>query len=247
MGDRVCIRGTDYTGRAQYVGTPSFAEGVWVGVELPSAVGNCDGSRDGEQYFPCKKNHGMFLLANACYKIEPKPSPFKVQEAFSLTVLVSSNAKHMLSVKTAQLSPSLSSARSHAAASPSASARPSAMLRKASPDKSTGPQSETKRSASAASPSSSFSPVRSPALAAHRGDGSGASGAGGGAVSPKDLADVLERVASLEKAQQESSCTLSTILSLVQEAVGQGQQQGQQQAFRKIAELAKKAHLELGK
>ena len=81
VGDRVCIRGTDYIGRARYIGTPSFAEGVWVGVELPSAIGNCDGSRDGEQYFPCKKNHGMFLLADACSKVEPKSSPFKAPEA----------------------------------------------------------------------------------------------------------------------------------------------------------------------
>jgi len=255
VGDRVSIDGTDYKGRARYLGTPSFADGVWVGVELPSAVGNCDGSRDGEQYFPCKKNHGMFLLANACSKIQPKASPFKAPGAFSQTVLVSSNAKHMLHVPPAPQSPAAPApapaSSSLRTASPPPNTRPSALLRQSSPEKSAS-RAEAKRGSSgsvARTPPPPPPPSASLALALGRQPNSAASASasasGGGAVSQKDLADVIERVVSLEKAQRETGRALGSILTLVEGMAAQ--ESGQQDTLAKIAELAKKAQQELSK
>jgi hypothetical protein len=66
INNLVNITGTGKNGIARYIGSVSFASGTWVGVELPSAEGNSDGSRDGELYFSCKKNYGIFVKASSC-------------------------------------------------------------------------------------------------------------------------------------------------------------------------------------
>ena len=42
------------------MGTTSFREGFWVGVELGLPKGKNDGSIDGVSYFNCPPRHGLF-------------------------------------------------------------------------------------------------------------------------------------------------------------------------------------------
>ncbi|UJR37400.1 hypothetical protein I4U23_030105 [Adineta vaga] len=74
IGARVIVN-TDHqickkTGTVQFVGTTSFKEGTWYGVELDEAVGKHNGSVRGQVYFKCPENHGIFVRRN---KIQRKP------------------------------------------------------------------------------------------------------------------------------------------------------------------------------
>jgi hypothetical protein len=62
----VPVGGEERYGLVRYVGPLSGcgAELVFVGVELKTDVGDCDGSIDGERYFTCKPNHGLFLTVD---------------------------------------------------------------------------------------------------------------------------------------------------------------------------------------
>ncbi|CAO3595054.1 unnamed protein product [Absidia cylindrospora] len=51
-------------GTVKYVGTVSFAEGIWVGVELDRRVGKNDGSIEGERYFTTSPNRGVFVRSD---------------------------------------------------------------------------------------------------------------------------------------------------------------------------------------
>jgi len=118
------------------------------------------------------------------------------------------------------------------------------MLRKSSPEKST-PQAEFKRAPSTSTHSSRTPPPSAPAPARQA---ISAAGGMGGAVTQKDLTEVIERIACLEMAQRESSRTLGSILLLVEGVSSQPlQSQGQEDTLKKIAELARKAQQELSK
>ncbi|KAI9304320.1 hypothetical protein BJ944DRAFT_163813 [Cunninghamella echinulata] len=51
-------------GTVKYVGPVSFADGIWVGVELDRRVGKNDGSVDGERYFSTSPNRGVFVRSD---------------------------------------------------------------------------------------------------------------------------------------------------------------------------------------
>ena len=59
LGSTVLVRNQRATVR--YVGTTDFAEGVWVGLELPRPVGRNDGSVRGIRYFTCDPQCGLFV------------------------------------------------------------------------------------------------------------------------------------------------------------------------------------------
>ena len=59
IGQRVIV-GNKMTGTVRYVGHTHFAEGVWVGVEIDLPRGRNDGSIDGQKYFNCEQNYGLF-------------------------------------------------------------------------------------------------------------------------------------------------------------------------------------------
>ncbi|GMF44678.1 unnamed protein product [Phytophthora fragariaefolia] len=52
------------TGVVRYIGTTRFATGTWVGIELCEQKGKNSGTVDGEKYFSCPPNHGIFIRAS---------------------------------------------------------------------------------------------------------------------------------------------------------------------------------------
>lgn len=61
VGQRVMIVGKNMKGTIQYIGEPKFAPGKWIGVELDEPQGKNNGSLQGEVYFSCAENHGVFV------------------------------------------------------------------------------------------------------------------------------------------------------------------------------------------
>ncbi|KAL4107067.1 hypothetical protein PRIC1_005102 [Phytophthora ramorum] len=51
-------------GVVRYIGTTRFATGTWVGIELCEQKGKNSGTVDGEKYFSCPPNHGIFIRAS---------------------------------------------------------------------------------------------------------------------------------------------------------------------------------------
>ncbi|CAO3590856.1 unnamed protein product [Absidia cylindrospora] len=52
------------TGTVAFVGHVTFADGIWVGVELDRRVGKSDGSVDGQRYFTTSPSRGEFVRIN---------------------------------------------------------------------------------------------------------------------------------------------------------------------------------------
>ncbi|KAF8647585.1 hypothetical protein AX16_006607 [Volvariella volvacea WC 439] len=53
--------GLSKRGTVRYYGSTKFASGKWVGVEYDEPFGKNDGSVNGEQYFSCRQNYGVFV------------------------------------------------------------------------------------------------------------------------------------------------------------------------------------------
>uniref|UniRef100_A0A8C5EAW7 Kinesin-like protein KIF13B n=1 Tax=Gouania willdenowi TaxID=441366 RepID=A0A8C5EAW7_GOUWI len=62
LTEGACVTvGSNKAGTVRYIGTTRFAEGLWVGVELDTAVGKNDGSVGGQRYFTCKPGYGVLV------------------------------------------------------------------------------------------------------------------------------------------------------------------------------------------
>eukprot|EP00158_Paraphelidium_tribonemae_P009616 Partr_v1_DN28910_c0_g1_i1_m25417 putative DyNactin len=61
-------------GTVRFVGSTSFATGNWVGIELPDATGKNDGSVQGQRYFTCAPNHGVFVRFSQVKNVISSPS-----------------------------------------------------------------------------------------------------------------------------------------------------------------------------
>ncbi|OBZ73726.1 Tubulin-folding cofactor B [Grifola frondosa] len=49
-------------GTVRFVGPTKFAKtGIWVGIEYDEPIGKNDGSVQGERYFTCQQNFGVFI------------------------------------------------------------------------------------------------------------------------------------------------------------------------------------------
>jgi len=51
-------------GTVRFVGLTHFSHGYWVGLELESRIGKNDGSVQGQKYFSCKTDYGIFVRPN---------------------------------------------------------------------------------------------------------------------------------------------------------------------------------------
>ncbi|CAI5721262.1 unnamed protein product [Hyaloperonospora brassicae] len=51
-------------GVVRFIGTTHFATGTWVGIELCEQKGKNSGTIDGQKYFSCAPNHGIFIRAS---------------------------------------------------------------------------------------------------------------------------------------------------------------------------------------
>lgn len=63
-------RANDAVGIIRFIGETKFAPGPWIGLELSSAIGKNDGSIQGERYFACPRDHGVFVRPT---KVLPLP------------------------------------------------------------------------------------------------------------------------------------------------------------------------------
>lgn len=61
LGDVVQIGDNELlVGYVRFIGTTSFAEGVWIGIHCQKAYGKNDGSVQGVRYFECPPKYGLF-------------------------------------------------------------------------------------------------------------------------------------------------------------------------------------------
>ena len=61
-------------GVIRYMGNASFAKGAWVGLELFDDKGKNDGSVNGERYFDCEPDFGIFIRPESIVEITERPS-----------------------------------------------------------------------------------------------------------------------------------------------------------------------------
>uniref|UniRef100_F1KR10 CAP-Gly domain-containing linker protein 1 n=1 Tax=Ascaris suum TaxID=6253 RepID=F1KR10_ASCSU len=72
IGDR-CQIGSR-VGNVVFIGPTRFAPGEWIGVVLDEALGKNDGSVDGQRYFQCEPNHGLFCKASKLERVIASPA-----------------------------------------------------------------------------------------------------------------------------------------------------------------------------
>jgi len=76
VGSVVVVAGKEALGAGvlRFCGPTKFRDGVWAGIEYPSAVGKNDGSVEGTRYFSCPPDHGVFVpvksvIVQACVRL----------------------------------------------------------------------------------------------------------------------------------------------------------------------------------
>lgn len=77
MGQRVEVSGKGIQGVIAYIGVTKFAQGQWIGLVLDGPKGKNNGSVQGEVYFQCEVNHGMFVRLNQVMRLDEKGNPIE--------------------------------------------------------------------------------------------------------------------------------------------------------------------------
>jgi len=78
IGNRVST--TNGNGTVRFIGTTSFAEGKWIGVELDGRTGKNNGVVQGKAYFSCRAGYGVFVKPSGV-KLLDAPSRRSSEEA----------------------------------------------------------------------------------------------------------------------------------------------------------------------
>eukprot|EP00750_Incisomonas_marina_P031350 INCI8023.1.p1 GENE.INCI8023.1~~INCI8023.1.p1 ORF type:complete len:556 (+),score=89.12 INCI8023.1:172-1839(+) len=80
VGTQVLLCAVDADGKrllrtavVQFEGKTRFAKGEWVGVRLTCATGKNDGAVQGQRYFQCRENHGVFVRPHMV--VDPRKDP----------------------------------------------------------------------------------------------------------------------------------------------------------------------------
>lgn len=60
-------------GVIRFIGNAAFAKGAWVGLELFDDTGKNDGSVNGERYFDCEPDFGIFVRPGSITEITEQP------------------------------------------------------------------------------------------------------------------------------------------------------------------------------
>ena len=69
-----------WKGEIKYIGKVSgMGNGYWVGLQLDDALGNSDGKKNGQEYFTCPENYGLFLRPK-----EIEVGEYKKEEEFDM-------------------------------------------------------------------------------------------------------------------------------------------------------------------
>lgn len=79
VGDHVEVGG--YAAIVRFVGQTAFSPGDWIGVELETPQGKNDGAVQGERYFNCPPNRGMFVRPIIPRLMERPAPPTAVKRA----------------------------------------------------------------------------------------------------------------------------------------------------------------------
>ena len=58
------------SGVVKFIGRTRFKSGLWIGVDMGEAVGKNDGSIQGERYFKCGVNCGIFVRQSQLEEVE---------------------------------------------------------------------------------------------------------------------------------------------------------------------------------
>lgn len=67
IDDKISVSGK-YIGVIKYVGQIKDKEGIWIGIKLDKKNGHNDGTVNGEKYFECEENYGIFIKSERLQK-----------------------------------------------------------------------------------------------------------------------------------------------------------------------------------
>ncbi|TKY89957.1 hypothetical protein EX895_001255 [Sporisorium graminicola] len=67
-------------GEVLFVGQTSFAQGVWVGIELDNQNGKNNGSVQGKRYFECQDGYGVFVRSSQIHVLSPEEEMHSVDD-----------------------------------------------------------------------------------------------------------------------------------------------------------------------
>ena len=121
------------TATIRFLGSPQFAAGEWIGLQLDDGSGKNDGAVQGQRYFDCPPGHGMFVKPAAVRVEEPTPKMAPRANGKANGLAGKSKPPSMSGPGTAKrqsvMDPAASKRRSVNAGSPTPAARPAAVTR----------------------------------------------------------------------------------------------------------------------
>ncbi|KXS19550.1 hypothetical protein M427DRAFT_453150 [Gonapodya prolifera JEL478] len=83
VGDTMRVKADGRAGILRFVGPTKFENGIWAGLELPSAVGKNDGSVAGVRYFQCEPKRGVFIPVDQVQLLRHYEASCEIMKHFS--------------------------------------------------------------------------------------------------------------------------------------------------------------------